>query len=211
MNVFVLSTGRCGSTTFIQACRHITNYTAAHESRSHLIGAEHLAYPPNHIEADNRLSWFLGPLEAKYGNQAVYVHLLRDEEATVLSLLKQYHRGILKAYRSKIIYSCPPETSPTAVCQDYYRTVNANITAFLRDKTTTMTFAVESAKRDFATFWKLVGAEGDMTAALAEWNTTYNASATHRPPQRDTRPLPLRVAHKCGRIIRKFPDFLKRA
>jgi hypothetical protein len=211
MNVFVLNTGRCGSTTFIEACRHITNYTAAHESRSHLIGVEHFAYPPNHIEADNRLSWFLGVLEARYGDQAAYVHLLRDEEATVLSLLKQYHRGIVKAYRLKIIYSCPPETPPMAVCQDYYRTVNANIVAFLRDKTMRMTFSLESAKEDFERFWHFIGAKGDLAAALAEWNTAYNASATPCPPQRDTRSFPVRAAHKCGRIIRKFPDFLQKA
>ena len=32
-NVFVLCTGRCGSTTFTQACQHIQNYTASHESK----------------------------------------------------------------------------------------------------------------------------------------------------------------------------------
>ena len=56
MNVFVLCTGRCGSTTFACACRHIENYTAAHESRSHLAGPERFAYPEDHIEVDNRLS-----------------------------------------------------------------------------------------------------------------------------------------------------------
>ena len=28
MNVFILNAGRCGSMTFIAACRHITNYEA---------------------------------------------------------------------------------------------------------------------------------------------------------------------------------------
>ncbi|MEJ1383421.1 MAG: hypothetical protein RPV21_03475, partial [Candidatus Sedimenticola sp. (ex Thyasira tokunagai)] len=67
MNIFILNTGRCGSTTFIEACRHITNYSAAHESRIQLIGDRRLAYPQNHIEADNRLSWLLGRLEHTYG------------------------------------------------------------------------------------------------------------------------------------------------
>ncbi len=56
MDVFVLCTGRCGSTTFIKACAHITNYTAAHESRTGLLGSDRLDYPGKHIEADNRLS-----------------------------------------------------------------------------------------------------------------------------------------------------------
>ena len=58
MNIFILSTGRCGSNTFIKASQHIMNYSSAHESRHGLIGDERLKYPENHIEADNRLSWF---------------------------------------------------------------------------------------------------------------------------------------------------------
>lgn len=78
MNVFVLSTGRCGSTTFVKACEHITNFSAAHESRTGLLGAARLDYAGNHIEADNRLSWLLGRLDRTYGNAAFYVHLRRD-------------------------------------------------------------------------------------------------------------------------------------
>lgn len=65
-NVFVLCTGRCGSTTlFAQACQHIENYTASHESKIFLLGDKRLEYSQNHIEVDNRLSWFLGSLEKK--------------------------------------------------------------------------------------------------------------------------------------------------
>jgi hypothetical protein len=32
MHIFILNTGRCGSTTCARACQHMTNYTAAHES-----------------------------------------------------------------------------------------------------------------------------------------------------------------------------------
>jgi ferritin-like protein len=48
--------------TFIRACQHITNYTAGHETRSTLLGEARVAYPDQHIEADNRLSWMLGKL-----------------------------------------------------------------------------------------------------------------------------------------------------
>ena len=44
MNVFVLNTGRCGSTTFIEACRHITNYSAAHESKTGRLGPARLRF-----------------------------------------------------------------------------------------------------------------------------------------------------------------------
>lgn len=66
MNIFILSTGRCGSTTFIQSCQHITNFSSAHESNIHKIGTDRIVYPQNHIESDNRLSWFLGRLEEHY-------------------------------------------------------------------------------------------------------------------------------------------------
>ena len=75
-NVFVLCTGRCGSTTFVQACQHIENYTASHESKISLLGDQRLEYSQNHIEVDNRLSWFLGSLDKKYGDNAFYVHLI---------------------------------------------------------------------------------------------------------------------------------------
>ncbi len=87
MNVFVLCTGRCGSSTFIEACHHIANYTSAHESRSSLLGAERLAYPAQHIEADNRLSWLLGRLDAAYGDSAFYVHLQRNHPDTAASFV----------------------------------------------------------------------------------------------------------------------------
>ena len=85
MNVFVLSTGRCGSTTFIKACSHITNYSSAHESLSTRTGKQRLNYPENHIEADNRLSWLLGRLDNTYGDDAFYVHLNRNIEDTIAS------------------------------------------------------------------------------------------------------------------------------
>ena len=58
--VFVLCTGRCGSTTFARAAAHATNFTAKHESRTYKLGAQRLAYPDNHIEVDNRLAWWRG-------------------------------------------------------------------------------------------------------------------------------------------------------
>ena len=93
MNVFVLCTGRCGSTTFIESCRHIRNFSCAHESRTRLLGNERLAYPPNHIEADNRLSWFLGRLDREYGDDAFYVHLVRNTKDVARSYARRFTSG----------------------------------------------------------------------------------------------------------------------
>lgn len=177
MNVFILNSGRCGSTTFIQACRHIANYTAGHETRVRLIGAGRLAYPDNHIEADNRLSWLLGRLDRAYGDAARYVHLTRAREATAESFARRAEFGIMKAYREGILLDGEAGQSPHDLALDYLDTVEANIGLFLRDKTHKMAFRLEQAQDDFRSFWQWIGAEGDLDGALAEWATCYNASA----------------------------------
>ena len=53
----------------------MTNFTAGHETRTNRLGAARLDYPDRHIEADNRLSFFLGKLNARWGDDAHYVHL----------------------------------------------------------------------------------------------------------------------------------------
>jgi len=203
MNVFILCTGRCGSVTFIKACQHITNFTSMHESRSGLLGNDHFNYPTNHIEADNRLSWFLGSLDKHYGNNAVYVHLKRDREAVAISVSKRLHPSlIMSAYRRGIIMGLPDRVSNMSVALDYVNTVNNNIESFLKDKTKKMEFSMENKKEDFRKFWECVDAEGDMNAALLEFDICYNAASTLK--------LPMRMLKKLGRLVVEFLNFIKR-
>lgn len=176
MNIFILNAGRCGSTSFIEACRHIDNYTAGHETRLRLIGAARLAYPERHIEADNRLSWVLGRLEQAYGERAMYVHLSRARDATAASFAQRAGFGIMQAYRAGILLDGLPEQSSLDVALDYIDTVEANIALFLKDKPRTMRFRLEHATADFTEFWQRIGAVGDLDAALAEWATRHNAT-----------------------------------
>jgi len=195
MNVFVLNTGRCGSTTLIKACQHITNYSAAHESRTALLGAERLNYPENHIEADNRLSWLLGRLDRAYGDDAFYVHLKRSDRDTARSYTKRYKGGIIEAYRGGGILMLLPERSdPMEVCLDYCHTVNSNIELFLKDKTKTLAIELDTIERDFQRFWEAIAAEGDLDAALAEFKNRYNA----------TQSRPARALRRLKRAIAKF-------
>jgi hypothetical protein len=182
VNVFVLNSGRCGSMTFIRACSHIRNYSAGHESRIQLLGEQRLAYPPNHIEADNRLSWVLGRLDAAYGERAYYVHLARDTAATAASFAQRSRFGIMQAYREGILLHDRPRASDLALAEDYLRTVEANIALFLRGKPHQMSFSLECAKHDFRQFWDWIGAEGDWAAALAEWDTAHNAGSPPAAP-----------------------------
>lgn len=176
MNIFVLSTGRCGSTTFSKACQHMTNYTSAHESRLPLIGKQRLAYPENHIESDNRLSWILGRLDLVYGDDAFYVHLSRDKHKTALSYARRSEFGVMKAYREGILLGGEDSQTDMDIANDYIETIETNIRMFLKNKTHTMQFRLENAKQDFSQFWQRIGAEGDYDKALKEWDTIYNPS-----------------------------------
>lgn len=176
MNVFVLTAGRSGSTTFIAACRHITNYSAGHETRSRCIGSARLAYPERHIEADNRLVWYLGRLDAAYGANARYVYLRRDPHACAMSFARRADFGIMQAWREGVLLGGEADRTAHELAMDYLATVQANIALFLRDKPHVMTFRLERAQHDFRAFWDWIGAEGDLAAALAEWDVRYNAS-----------------------------------
>ncbi|MGH6950557.1 MAG: hypothetical protein ACREH4_06775 [Vitreimonas sp.] len=185
MNVFVLCTGRCGSLTFSKACAHITNYTSGHETRISHIGEERLAYADRHIEIDNRLSWVLGRLDRVYGDSAAYVHLTRDRAAVAKSLRKRSTFGIMKAYKQGVLMKAyqrgallDPKTrsSDLEIAHDYIETVESNIALFLANKSKVTPVRLETAQEDFPAFWRNIGAEGDMEAAVREWGARYNAS-----------------------------------
>ncbi len=183
MNVFILSTGRCGSMTFERACRHIENYGSGHESRIGMLGAERLAYPADHIESDNRLAWFLGRLDLQYPREVFYVHLRRERLAVAKSYATRLDRGlIMDAWAHGIHLGLPEDIRPRAleIALDYVDTVTANIERFLAGRANSMAFHIESAKEDFPHFWARIGAQGDFAVALAEFDVTYNTAT--RPP-----------------------------
>ncbi len=178
-NIFVLCTGRCGSVTLARACAHIMNRTSSHEGRTFLVGPARLAYPPRHIEIDNRLSWYLGRLDRDWGDRAAYVHLTRDPEAVARSYAGRAEYGIIRAYREGIaLHSARRNPTATAMdfARDYVETVTENLRAFLRDKTHVLPMALESITADFDAFIAWSGSTGDLDAARAELAITYNAT-----------------------------------
>jgi hypothetical protein len=175
MNIFILNAGRSGSTSFIKACGHITNYTAGHESRVNLTGDRRIDYPDNHIEADNRLCWLLGRLDRKYGHNAHYVHLIRDRQKCAASFVKRADFGIMKAYKEGILLGGQNQ-SRQQIAEDYLDTMETNIALFLKDKPNQSVFRVEQAQRDFRDFWRRIEARGDLDKALDEWRIHHNAS-----------------------------------
>ncbi|MDY6805896.1 MAG: sulfotransferase [Cyanobacteriota bacterium] len=183
MNIFVLCTPRSGSYTFAKACGHISNYTVTHEAKSRLLGKKRVVYPENHIEVDNRLAWFLGYLDEIYGDNAFYVHLMRDREKTAISINKRWNlpASIVSAYgRAILVRGDRQEENDLEVCEDYYDTVTKNIQLFLKDKSHKMVFSVENARENFQEFWQKIGAEGNLDLGLETWFVKHNASPKNK-------------------------------
>lgn len=197
--VFVLTTGRAGSETFASACSYMTNFTSAHESLAHEIGSARFAYPLNHIEVDNRLSWHLGGLAKRFPD-AHFVHLRRNSESVAKSYRQRWQeprtllgvarhqsrlfkpwRSLPAVFGNGIIqrYDRWPDEQKLAVSRFMVETINDNISDFLTGRCH-MTVDLEKVERDFATFWSWCGAEGDLDAALKVWQTPQNTSASLR-------------------------------
>jgi len=177
MNIFVLCTGRCGSLTFSRACQSITNFTADHESLAMRLGDARLDYAKNHIEVDNRLSWYLGKLDQKYGDKAYYVHLQRDPEAVIESFMKRKGFGIMKAFEDGLIRRPSPDLADTRLlAQEIVELGTSNIQHFLQGKKNQMEFHLENAANDFPKFWDWIGAEGDLESGMECWTVRHNKS-----------------------------------
>lgn len=181
MNVFVLCTGRSGSSSFIKACRHITNFSASHESLSDQLGMARFNFPKNHIEADNRLAWQLGELDNIYGKEAFYVHLVRDKEDTAKSYMNRFllPKSMIYAYANGIKKQPPENLSKSkryAICIDYVETVTTNIEGFLRDKPHQMRIELNDIQSGFKSFCSAIRAEGNLEKALSEFEVKHNSS-----------------------------------
>lgn len=134
-----------------------------------------LDYPDGHIEVDNRLAWFLGPLDRMFGDAAVWVHLVRDpgrvaasfarRPAPPGSLLHGFTHGILG--RTGV-------GDRAAAARLMVDTINTNIAGFLAGKERVVTVPIEAPHDPFDTLWNLIGAEGDLAAAHATLNKVHN-------------------------------------
>ena len=209
MQVFVLSTGRCGSLTTARAFRHATNYTSGHETRTSLVGPARFEYPDQHIESDNRLCWFLGTMQERFPD-AFYVHLVRDPEqvseshaakwvardrvhqpfawdlrrprTTWRRLQRRLERPAdapLTLARAFGLGIARNREGPTVNARFMVETVTANIGAFLRDKHW-LPLRLERSAVDFPPIWDRIGAIGDLEDALAEFDVRHNARQLHQ-------------------------------
>lgn len=203
MNVFVLSTGRSGTMGFIRACQHFTNYSANHESLTSRYGYDRFSYPPNHIEADNRLAWVLGRLDKHYGNEAFYVHLQRNPEKVALSyfnkrkrfrtMSRAYHEGILMR-KDFINYES---------CLDMVETIDSNIDLFLKDKEHKMKFPLEESEQYFPEFASRINGKIELSDAMAEFKLKHNATKGYSIIRRTYKELGMFIKYK----ILNYPQY----
>lgn len=173
MRVFVTGTGRCGSTTFAMACRHVSNYGSGHETVS-----PRLEYPDPWIEVSPHIRCAIPYLARRYPG-ARWVHLVREPEECIASLAALDGGAVVRAWQLMYRSLFPEDATPADVAWRYYWHVNDMIRTELA-ATVRADRRREVTLGDWATwwprFWDWVGAEGDYPASLRQWKTRYNSS-----------------------------------
>lgn len=155
--MFVIGTGRCGSATFFQACRHITNYTTGHETTVRKIKND---FPDRHIEIAARLP--IGTIIKNYPGSK-WVHLIRERDSCVQSLItngKEPLEHFIKYHKKT-----PIDLETTATL--YYEWTNDNIKQMLKTERH-ITMHLEDI--EWMEFWGFIGAEGNFCKSTIEWN-----------------------------------------
>lgn len=211
MNVFVLCTGRCGSTSLAAACEHITNFTSGHETRAGIVGPERTGFPDAHIEIDNRLSWYLGRIDETFGKEAYYVHLKRNFEEVVQSYSLRTGFGIMNMFQKGMLIGQDQETfNDVDLSRDICNTIEANIRHFLKDKPNQMEMHLETIQVDFERFWDWIGAEGNYEAAAATFANPTNTTANlfEKKSKKTKQPFTQRALRKIFRVIQGIPGFV---
>ena len=175
MRVFVTGTSRCGSVTFYHACRHITNYSVAHESASHPDlppKAHRLEYPDQHIEIDPMLRIAASLIRKRYPD-AFLVHLTRDRTACTASLerLLSPNGTHYVEHWAALYYGKRQEDDRLAVAEYLYDTTHAAIEAASPD----MRIPIEDAVEHWPAFCEAIGATGQLEAGGLHLRCRYNA------------------------------------
>ena len=122
MRVFVLNTGRCGSTSLTNALRRLPDFTCKQEETMRA-KALHLEYPDNHIAIDHRLAWALPYLKAKY-RSALFVDLKRTDRRACIASMDAMPLDF-GAFMAALFFR---EVRP-GDCELYHDTVRTNIDA----------------------------------------------------------------------------------
>lgn len=183
MRVFVASTGRSGTCTFYQACRHLTNYTVGHESAAGGIGR--LDYPDQHVEVSCALAWEM-PLVIRQYPGATWVHLVRrDREACARSLAENMRQNVERWTRRWRRVAVTGDDLLLAA-GSYYDAVNALVASLLPAASLTLV-TEDVSRKSWGALWNTIGGQGDFEASLAEWTRRYNTTQRRGRDRWDSR------------------------
>lgn len=178
-NIFIVSSGRTATTAMAKACAHLEGYSADHESRARRPFAERLNYPKWHIEADNRLLFFLMQLEDKYGDNALYIYLERDAEAVAKSYAGRWHLtvSIVRTFTHGIKMASRV-TKPDIIdhCRDFVNYSDDSFRRFLSRRSNVVFMDVSDLEGEFPKLCDALGVatpEKSLEELRIRHNTNY--------------------------------------
>ena len=90
MRVFFISPGRTATTTLAKSFGQIKSLTSGHESNVKNRLGDRVIYPDNHVEADNRLLFFMPQLTERYGETELLVIIERNRAEIANSYRKRW-------------------------------------------------------------------------------------------------------------------------
>lgn len=170
MRCFVVGTGRCGTSTFYNLALTLNGYTVGHETKA---GRALIPeYSDNHIEVDHELSYLIPLLKDRYPD-ARFVHLVREREACVESLVRETWDR-MEAFSFAWFQSRHP-WDVVAAARIYYDATNR----LIEEMAPAMTIPLAELREAWPGFCALIGAEWDWPEAERVLSRRYNA-AGHR-------------------------------
>lgn len=168
-NVFVVGTGRCGTTTFAAACRYATNKTVSREGQAG--GVYQLdKYPDSHIEVDAPLAFWMPRLRLLYPG-CRFVHLVRyaDRDGCLASMVT--HDPDICRFFGQMVYhfaDCEPMDGAAAL----YEIVNDMIGG-----PDVLRVRLREVKERWGQVWEWMECEGNFEQSREEWNVRHNSSS----------------------------------
>ncbi len=169
MRIFIVGTGRSGTSTIWQACRTIPGMQAGHESH---VGTENVGnwdYPENHIEVSSQLIIGLPILKRKYPD-ALWVHVIREREACVSSLARQV--GPAMDWFAHQWWMFTAGVDRWAAAAAFYDSMNLTIVDLLPDDP--FTFHIERAHEQWPEFLRWAGLDCDPGPGQERLRRRYN-------------------------------------
>jgi|LakMenEpi03Aug12_release.lakeMendotaPanAssembly.Ray.scaffolds.fasta_scaffold654532_2 hypothetical protein len=124
----------------------------------------------------------LGSLEEHYGDNPIYVHLMRNPEEVAESYCKRYSPsfigGIMHGFGHGILQQATLYEGENLrnMADMYVNIVNLNIKSFLKDKSKVVIMDMANPRVSIVKIWEMGKIEGDIEKAFLEWDVKHNAS-----------------------------------